>query len=149
MNFSKVTKENIDILYEMNHQLAVDEGQGTLFTAKRENYRDCFLSECPVSFGFLCHAKSHVIGFYVYFLKFASYLGSKVFYIEDIYLIDKFRNRKNKYSLIQHAIEQSKNNDCCRVELRVLKTFNIGYDIISDIGFNRIEKWDVFRFEHI
>lgn len=69
-------------------------------------------------------------------------------YIEDAYLIDDFKTQQNKIELMKHAIQRSIRESCCRVEMRVLKTFNIGYDVIGDLGFSQIKKWDVYRIEN-
>lgn len=148
MEFFKIEKSNIDILYDLNLQLAIDENQKDLFTASRKCYADSFLSSVPISFGFLSYIGNKAVGFYIYCFKFASYLGSRVLYIEDLYLTKQYRSPENKEALIKHAIKQSRNDNCCRVEMRVLKTFNFGYNIINDCGFNQIMKWDVYRFDH-
>ncbi len=148
MEFIKVEESNIDILYDLNLQLAIDENQKNLFTASRNSFFDAFLSNNPIPFGFLSFFGDQAVGFYIYCFKFASYLGSIVLYIEDMYLIQDFRTLENKAALLNHAIEQSLADKCCRVEMRVLKSFNLGYEIINDLGFNQITKWDVYRFEH-
>ena len=147
MNFVKVEESNVNILYDLNLQLAVDEKQKDLFTASRSSYSDAFLGNNPISFGFLFFINHKPAGFYIYCFKFATYLGSKVLYIEDIYLTEEFRSPENKVNLLRHAIQQSELERCCRVEMRILKSFNIGYEVIKDCGFSQINKWDVYRLE--
>lgn len=144
----KVNSKNIDILYELNYELATDEGQQSLFTATRNAYADAFLNDHPILMGYLLYSDGQAIGFYIYSYKFASYLGSKVIYIEDIHLTEKHRNLANKKRLLEHAIQLSVAEKCCRVELRVLKSFNIGYELIESFGFNPVSKWQVYRLEN-
>lgn len=149
MKFEKLNRSNIDILYDLNLQLAIDENQAALFTADKEQYAEAFLGRVPFTFGCLGRIENQAVGFFIYTYKFASYSGGKVLYIEDIFLKEKFRTEENKVALLQHAVERSIIENCCRVEMRVLKTFNYGYEILADFGFNQITKWDVYRLEHI
>ena len=118
-----------------------------MFTATKTAYSNAFLGEDPLTFGFLTLVEDKPVGFYIYCFKFASYLGSKVLYIGDIYLTKSYRTLQNKKELLKHAIQQSIIDQCVRVEMRVLKSFNLGYDIIKECGFSQIDKWDVFRYE--
>ena len=148
MEFIKVDKSNIETLYDLNTQLAKDEGQSSLFTATRKNYFDAFLGDHSISFGYLSFINKEVVGFYVYYFKFASYQGSRALYVEDIYLTSECRTNENKSELLKHTIRQSEDENCSRIEMRVLKLFNFGYDMIKETGFKQITKWDVYRIEH-
>tara|TARA_B110000114_G_C14948262_1_gene339272 strand:+ start:218 stop:664 length:447 start_codon:yes stop_codon:yes gene_type:complete len=147
MQFIEVDNSNIKTLYDLNLQLAEDEDQKELFTASRDSYHKEFLSKNSISWSFLVFDENIAIGFYIYYFKFASYLGAKVLYIEDIYLTKESSSLKNKTILLDHALKHAKDSNCCRVEMRVLKNFNIGYELIMDFGFQAINKWDVFRLE--
>lgn len=147
IEFIKVEESNIDTLYELNFQLAEDEKQKSLFTVSRNSYASAFLGDNPIVFGFLTFVSNKPVGFYIFCFKFATYIGSKVLYVEDLYLKDEYRTKKNSTTIIKHSIEQATHEKCCRVEMRVLKSFNVGYGLIKEIGFNQIKKWDVFRYE--
>jgi len=147
MNLKKVDISNIDILYELNFELASDENQKNLFTASLDAYSGAFLCEKPILYGYLLYSHDMAIGFYIYSYKFASYIGSKVIYIEDIHLTEKYKNTGNKLKLLKHALDLSLKESCCRVELRMLKSFNIGYEIVESLGFKPVKKWEVYRFE--
>ena len=147
MKLRKVSKSNISTLYELNFELASEEGQRDLFTVSKEVYAEAFLSKNPILSGYILFNGSDAIGFYIYSFKFASYIGSKVIYIEDIHLISNYRNLTNKLLLLKHAIDISSNENCCRVELRMLKSFNIGYEVVKSLGFEPVNKWEVYRLE--
>ncbi len=147
MKFIKVEESNIDKLYELNVQLAEDEKQKSLFTASRSSYSSAFLADHPILFGFLAFVNNEPVGFYVYCFKFATYIGARVIYIEDLYLKEEFRTKENNTTILKHTIKQATLEKCCRAEMRVLRSFNIGYRTINEVGFNQIKKWDVFRCE--
>ena len=147
MEFQTVDKTNIDILFCLNRQLAEDENQSNLFIANRATYYNSFLSNGPIAFACLALSDKEAIGFYLYFYKFASYSGSRVLYIEDMFLGAKHQTIENKTRLIEHAIETSKKENCSRVEMRVLNTFSFGTQLIEDSGFVKINKWAVYRID--
>ncbi|MDR5874613.1 GNAT family N-acetyltransferase [Vreelandella gomseomensis] len=147
MEIARVNNENINDLYDLNIKLAESESQKHLFTADRQSYADAFLAPTPACFALLAYQGNQPIGFYIYNFKFASYVGSRVLYIEDLYFIDGFDGDENKSILLQHALKVSRSENCCRTEMRVLKEFNIGYDLISSFGFSEIKKWSVYRLD--
>lgn len=146
MHIVKVSRHNLKDLFEMNRVLASEEKQLHLFTADLSQHEKAFLGESPVVSAYLCILNDEAVGFYTCLSKFATYLGEEVLHIEDIYLNE---NHREKYiaTVLNHAIQQAASNKCCRVEMRVLKNYNMGYGAIESVGFRKIEKWDVFRFE--
>ncbi len=147
MIFQKVNLSNIEALYDLNVELASDEGQKSLFTASKEAYADVFLAKEPIAGAYLLYKDDKAIGFYIYTHKLATYLASKVLYIEDAYVTKKHGDLATKQKLLEHAVELSSEEGCCRVELRVLKQFNFGYELIESLGFKPVNKWDVYRLD--
>jgi len=148
MHFKKVDETNVHILYALNQELACSENQNDLFTADIIDYSNAFIGNNSIAYGFLLYQEERAIGFYLFFYKFASYLGKKTLYIEDYYLTSEYRNHDYKLKILEHAVETSLHNNCCRIEMRVFKTANIDYDIIAKVGFKAVNKWDVYRMDH-
>ena len=147
MQFHNVTQSNIDILYALNKQLAVDENQVNLFVAKREDYRQAFLDTNPVAFGLLVYKENEPIGFVVCSKKFATYLASKVLWVEDIYLKGAHKTKQNMAELLQYMIKRSKTERYARLEMRVLDAYSFDAAILEQNVFHKISKWSTYRFE--
>ena len=145
MQFIRVTKDNIKDLYEINRQLAINEGQKDLFIASLKNYSKGFLGDKKIAYGILCYQDNNLIGFSICHFKFATYLGLKALYIEDIYLKKEYCSQSNKSEFLKHLIKEARNNNCCRVEMRVLKSVNWGVDLLNNLGLKNIDKWSVYR----
>jgi len=146
MHITKVDQHNLKDLYSLNKELAFEEDQVNLFTAQISHYQTAFIGESPAVQAYLCNLNNVSIGFYACLYKFATYLGERVLHIEDIYIQSEHRE---KYidELIDHALHKASSEKCCRVEMRVLKSYNIGYGHIEKAGFSVVEKWNIFRFE--
>jgi hypothetical protein len=147
MKFIDVDKSNISSLFKMNRELAVEEEQEELFTVKEAEYKQSFLNDNPVVYGILIFKEGELVGFAIYLYKFATYKGKKILHIEDIYLKQPYKTPTNIQQSLQFFNEKMKGEDCCRLELRVLHQLNIGIPELQKAGFNKIEKWDVYRFE--
>jgi len=147
MKYQTVNNSNINILYKLNKQLAIDENQSSLFIAKKKDYKKAFICKNPIVFGILVYKKNKPIGFIIYINKFATYLASKVLFIEDIYLKNKYQTKKNINELLQYMINKSKIEKYSRIELRVLKKYSLDKNILKRNIFKKITKWDTYRFE--
>ncbi len=148
VKFRKVNSENIRELYDINLELAKCEGQELLFTAKYDDYKSAFISNNSNVYGVLCYgANDELAGFYLYTFKFASYIGSRVLYVEDLYLKEEYSSAEHKMSLIKYIVTFSRDIGCRRTEMRVLHNFNIGTDLLIENDFQKISKWDVYRVE--
>ncbi len=145
MDIVKVDEHNLTDLFEMNQVLASEEDQADLFTANLLQYKKAFLGESPVVGAYVCMFNNKSVGFYTYIYKFATYLGKPVFHIEDLYLEQGCRE-KYITVLLKHAVQKAGESGCCRVEMRVMKYYNMGYRFLDAAGFCKVSKWDVFRF---
>lgn len=149
MNFIFVTEKNIDILFKMNRQLAHEEGQVDLFTASLEDYSSGFIGKNPAAVGILSLEAEVHVGFCVINYKFATYLGKKVMYIEDLYLKPEYKTEERKKEFLNFLINNGQKSDCARIEMRVMNNFDWGVDLIKNLGFNKIDKWSVYRLSNI
>lgn len=147
MKYQTVNDSNINILYKLNKQLAIDENQSFLFTGKKKDYVQAFICKNPIVFGILIYKENKPIGFIIYINKFATYLASKVLFIEDIYLKNKYQTKKKINELLQYMINKANIEKYSRLEMRVLNKYNLNKSIIKQNGFNKIKKWDTYRFE--
>jgi len=147
MKFVTVDETNIKMLYEMNRQLAIDEGQEKLFTAGYVEYKEQFVGNSPIAFGLLIYLDEKPVGFVIYFYKLATYLGSKVIYIEDIYLNRNHCTEENISEIFTEMKALAVAKKACRVEVRVLKNYSFDQKSISGAGYEKVEKWDVYRLE--
>ncbi len=149
MDFIKVDKSNIDILYNLNRELAFNEGQSSLFSADKREYIDAFCGKNPMVYAFLVYNSHKLVGFCIYFEKFATYLASKVLFIEDLYLRkSNYLSKDDILDVLSYIQTISKSRNCKRVEMRVLKRYSIDTKLLEKSGFKKIDKWDVYRYEN-
>jgi len=145
LSIKPVSTSTLPFLYRLIKQMAFEEGQGDLFTASYEQFSHAFLCDHPLVFGHLIYHKDEPIGFIVHQKKFATYIGRKVFYIEDLYLgqyqhdIDVFR------WLLKEIEHHTKNAGYCRIEIRRLEHHSPPVDPLFSANYHPIDKWKVWR----
>ena len=147
MNFhiKSATESTLPLLYHFNKQMAFEEGQEALFTASYAEYSRAFLSSCPLAYGMLIYRGDDPIGFLVYQEKFATYLGRKVFYIEDVYLGQYQHDAEVFRCLLKEIINYADNGDYCRIEMRRLERYSPPSDPLILSDYYPIDKWKVWR----
>ncbi|ADV46579.1 hypothetical protein [Nitratifractor salsuginis] len=139
------TEEELHLLYEMVKELAETEGQTELFVATFDQYLQTFLGESPVAEGIVIYADREPIGFAVILRKFATYLGRETAYIEDLYLRTGLCHGESRLRVLSGLCEKFRSEGYVRVEMRVLKRFNLGEEVLQKAGFNPVDKWQVWR----
>ena len=146
--YRKVREETeLKQLYALNRELAIREGQEKLFKAEYAPYRKAFLGNSPVVQGWLIMAGEETVGFVIVLHRFASYLAMVSAYIEDIYLREAWADSKNYRQMLQDLIGRFRDGGMYRVEIRVLQTGVLDPEILREVGFTPVEKWQVWRLE--
>lgn len=145
MNYVSVNEVNLNTLYEINRQLAVEENQANLFIADINDYAKGFIGPSPIAYGTLAYQDDKLIGFSICNYKFATYLGHPALYIEDIYLKKDYCTETNKRDFLNYLITLGLENGCSRIEMRVMRSTNWRTDLLKSLGFENIDKWSVYK----
>ncbi len=148
MRFERVDRQNIEILYNLNRELAVCEGQIDLFVADKSEYFRAFCDEMPLAKAYLIYKGNTTVGFFIYFEKFATYLAKKTLFLEDLYIREALKTKDNISCVFEFIKRLANSTDSQRVEMRVLKRYGLKRDILESLNFKRVDKWDVYRYEN-
>ena len=125
--------------------MAFDEGQQDLFTATYEQYCRAFLPPHPLAFGILIYRDNDPVGFVAYQEKFATYLGRKVFYVEDVYLGKYQYSAEVFYWLLKEIELYAVKGGYCRIEIRRLEYHAPPDDPLLSFHYLPIKKWKIWR----
>ncbi len=115
MEFVEVNRKNVEILYALNKELAHCEAQAALFSADKRKYIEAFCSDNPMVYAFLIYKRKQMVGFCIYYEKFATYLASKTLFIEDIYLRKNYTSDDDVLKLFSHIKRIFEDRDCKRL----------------------------------
>ena len=140
-----VTEETLPLLYRMNREMAIREGQSDLFTAEYDTYAGAFRGPFPLVHGELIYQKDELIGFVIWQEKFATYPGKKVFYIEDVYLGDRIDDPEIFAALLNAIEHRLDPTEYGRIEIRRLERYAPPINPLYRANFHPIDKWTIWR----
>lgn len=88
---------------------------------------------------------SEPVGFALFFHNFSTFLGKPGIYLEDLYVMEKYRSRGFGKKLLAHLAELTIERDCGRLDWSVLDWNKPAIDFYLSIGAKPMEDWKVFR----
>lgn len=91
--------------------------------------------------------KSIPVGFALYFYNFSTFKGKKGLYLEDLFVLEAYRNKGIGKTLFQHLISLAKTNNCGRMEWVCLDWNQPAIDFYKKKKAKPLSDWTIFRIE--
>ena len=88
---------------------------------------------------------SEPVGFALFFHNFSTFLGKPGIYLEDLYVMEKYRGRGFGRKMLSYLAKLTAERDCGRLEWSVLDWNKPAIDFYLSIGAKPMEDWTVFR----
>ncbi len=85
------------------------------------------------------------VGYALYFFTYSTFLARPTLYLEDIFVLERFRNRRIGYSLFLRCVDEAARNDCGRLEFSVLTWNKNAIDFYEKLGARRLSDWQYYR----
>lgn len=99
----------------------------------------------PKYISYLVYYDSKPVGYAITFETYSSFLAKPTFYLEDIFVLEQFRNKKIGFSFFSYLIDIAKNNDCGRFEFIVLDWNLNAIKFYEKFGAIHQEEWLNYR----
>lgn len=71
-------------------------------------------------FAYLGYLNNQVIAYTIFFFNYSSFVAQPILYIEDIFILKKYRTQGIGRQILNFILQQAKKYSCCRVEWCVL-----------------------------
>jgi len=127
LRFERVSDENFNDFVYLIEKLAEYEKSDPPDEQAKLRLREDGLSENPKYEAYLARIDNKVVGYAIFFMTYASYLALPTLYLEDIFVLEGFRNKGIGQRLFQFCVSQAKERECGRMEWCV---FNWNKDAI-------------------
>ena len=88
---------------------------------------------------------SEPVGFALFFHNFSTFLGKPGIYLEDLYVMEKYRGRGFGRKMLSYLAKLTAERDCGRLEWSVLDWNKPAIDFYLSIGAVPMEDWTVYR----
>jgi GNAT superfamily N-acetyltransferase len=94
---------------------------------------------------FLAFVGSKPVGYALYFFTYSTFLAKPTLYLEDIFVLEKFRRKKIGLSLFMNCIDDAARNNCGRFEFSVLTWNKNAIKFYEKLGARRLKEWYYYR----
>lgn len=115
----RATREDIPQIIELVKELALFEKAPEEVTATLKDYEENGFGENPLFGSYLAFYQGQLAGFALWYYRFSTWKGKR-FYLEDLYVKEKFRGLGIGKQLIEICFEVAKETKCTGMMWQVL-----------------------------
>jgi GNAT superfamily N-acetyltransferase len=111
--------------------------------ARRRLRIDC-LSDKPKYQAFIGKIGHKCVAYIIYFFTYSSFQGLPTLYLEDIFVLEEYRQQGVGKRMFEHLKEIAKLEGCCRIEFTVLKWNKSAQEFYEKNKAKRVD-WFLYR----
>lgn len=145
INVRPATKKDEDILLSLVDALAdyeklprpTPEARGRLI-------EDCFGPK-PRFEALLSDVDNKKVGYAFFFETYSSFLALPTLYLEDLFVLPEYRNKKVGYSLFAAVMKEASKRGCGRMEWAVLHWNKLAIDFYESFHAKHLDEWYLYR----
>jgi len=84
-------------------------------------------------------------GYAFVFETYSSFLALPTLYLEDLFVLPAYRDKKVGYSLFTAMVQEAYRRGCGRMEWSVLDWNRLAIDFYARLGARHMKEWQVYR----
>lgn len=139
------TSEDAHIILMFIKQLADFEKLSDQVSATEENLRKTLFAENSNAEALIGYCENEPVAFALFFHNYSTFLGKKGLYLEDLFVLPKFRGRGFGKSMLKFLALLALERDCGRFEWSVLDWNIPAIDFYKSIGAELKTEWILNR----
>jgi len=112
----KAEKEDASLIFDFIYKLAVYEHLTHEVEARVEDLETYLFGEEKVAEVVIGYYRDQPVGFALYFFNFSTFLGKPGIYLEDLYVLEKYRGKGFGKSLLTYLAKEAVEKGCGRLE---------------------------------
>jgi len=112
--------------------------------AQERLIRDMFSSPPRIQ-AYLAEVEGRPAGYAFVFETYSSFLALPTLYLEDLFVLPEYRNRKVGYALFTHMVAEAHRRGCGRMEWTVLDWNRLAIDFYKRLGAQHMKEWHLYR----
>lgn len=137
-------KQADDILYIVNELAKYEKLKLPAKSAKQRLLNDIF-SKKPLINVLLAKTDDKYIGYAFYFFSYSSFLAKPTLYLEDIFILEKYRRAGAGKLFFKELNKIAKAKKCGRIEFIVLDWNKSAISFYNKLGIKELDGWKFFR----
>lgn len=139
------TEADVALVFGFIRKLAEYGDLADEVVATADDVREALFGPKPVAEAILAYWGGEPAGFALYSFTFASFLGKKGVFIENLYVEPGYRNKGVGKALLVHLARMARTLGCGRLEWSVLNWNERAMEFYQDFGAMPMDEWTTFR----
>jgi GNAT superfamily N-acetyltransferase len=116
-------------------------------TATAESLREALFGETPAAHFLLAFVGETPIAYVTYFFTFATMVGQRGLWLDDVFVLPEFRGRGVGQALMAHLAEIARQHHCARFEWMVLDWNEAAINFYQRLGATVLPQWRLCRVD--
>jgi GNAT superfamily N-acetyltransferase len=139
------TINDVPLLLSFIRSMAVFEK--LTVSATEESLRAALFGDMPAAHTLLIFVNNHPIGYVTYFFTFATMVGKRGLWLDDIYIEPAFRGMGIGQALMAYLADIAIQNQCGRFEWMVLNWNESAIKFYEKLGADVLPDWRICRLD--
>ena len=135
----------MDLILELIKGLAEYENLGHEVTATPQKLRDTLFGPNPAAEVIIGYAGAEPAGFALFFPTYSTFLGKPGLYLEDLFVVTKWRNHGIGRRLLSHLAGTALERDYGRMDWSVLDWNESAIRFYKKLGARSMDDWKLCR----
>jgi len=145
LRIERATERDVALILRLIKELAVYERMADEVVATEEGLRQTLFGPRPSAEVVVGYAGAEPAGFALFFHNFSTFVGKPGLYLEDLFVVPKFRGRGYGKALLAHLAKLAVERDCGRFEWSVLDWNEPAIGFYKKLGARPMDAWKIFR----
>ena len=114
----------------------------------KETLRDYMFNKKIAKCKFIMEGNKEV-GFALYFYNFSTFKGRAGLYLEDIFILEEYRNKGYGKKLFLELVKEAKENNLGRMEWTCLNWNEPSIKFYKSLGAISLDEWKTYRLDEL
>jgi len=147
LRIERATERDVPLILRLIKELAEYERMSDEVIASEDGLRRTLFGPHPSAEVVVGYAGDEPAGFALFFHNYSTFLGKPGLYLEDLFVVPKFRGRGYGKALLVHLAKLAVERDCGRFEWSVLDWNEPAIGFYEALGAKRLLDWQICRLD--
>ena len=139
-------EKDLDLIIYFINKIAEYEKMSDDVVLVKESLRDYMFNKKIAKCKFIMEGNKEV-GFALYFYNFSTFKGRAGLYLEDIFILEEYRNKGYGKKLFLELVKEAKENNLGRMEWTCLNWNEPSIKFYKSLGAISLDEWRTYRLD--